>query len=150
VEVDIIGLAGNALVAAAATDAWESASRGFARLFGRGKLDAATEQRLDVTHDRLIAAPVADAEQVGAELAGQWATRLADLLEEHPDAEAELRALVEEIRAMLPAGSVSGADHAVAAGRDISIRASGGSVAAGVIDGNVAPPGPTLPGPVSG
>jgi len=38
--------------------------------------------------------------------------RLADMLEEHPDAKAELRALVEEIQAALPAGTVSAADHA--------------------------------------
>lgn len=45
---------------------------------------------------------------------------------------------------------VSASDHAVAAGRDMNITASGGSVAAGVIHGNVAPPGPTPPGPVQG
>ena len=38
--------------------------------------------------------------------------RLADMLEEHPDAKAELRALVEEIQEALPAGTVSAADHA--------------------------------------
>jgi hypothetical protein len=42
---------------------------------------------------------------------------------------------------------VSAADHAVAAGRDLSIHADGGGIAAGVIHGNVAPPGPTVPGP---
>ena len=56
-------------------------------------------------------------------------------------------ALVEEVTAQLPAGAVSAADHSVAAGRDMNITASGGAVAAGVIHGNVAPPGPTLPGP---
>jgi hypothetical protein len=148
--MDIISLAGNTLVAAAVTDAWESARRGFARLFGLGQPDAVTERRLDATRDRLAAAPTADAERVQAELAGQWATRVADLLEEHPDAEAELLTLVEEIRVMLLAGPVSAADHSVAAGRDVSISASGGSVAAGVIVGSAAPPGPTLPGPASG
>jgi hypothetical protein len=50
------------------------------------------------------------------------------------------------------AGSAAGryqvvaSDHAVAAGRDMSVTASGGGIAAGVIHGNVAPPGPTLPG----
>ena len=37
-------------------------------------------------------------------------------------------------------------DHGVAAGGDVSITASGGGTAAGVIHGNVTP-GPTLPGP---
>jgi hypothetical protein len=148
--MDIISLAGSTVVAAAVTDAWESARRGFARWFGRGQSDAVTERRLDATRDHLAVVPAADAERVRAELAGQWATRVSDLLEEHPGAEAELHTLVEEIRAMLPAGPVSAADHSVAAGRDVSVRASGGSVAAGVIAGSVAPPGPTLPGPVSG
>jgi hypothetical protein len=38
-------------------------------------------------------------------------------------------------------------DHAVAAAGDVTITASGGGTAAGVIHGNVAPPGPTPPGP---
>jgi hypothetical protein len=49
------------------------------------------------------------------------------------------------------AGSAAGkyavaSDHAVAAGGDVTITASGGGTAAGVIHGNVTP-GPTLPGP---
>lgn len=42
---------------------------------------------------------------------------------------------------------VTATDHAAAAGRDMHITASGGGIAAGVIDGNVAPPDPTRPGP---
>ena len=40
-------------------------------------------------------------------------------------------------------------DHAVTAGHDVNVRADGGSVAAGVIYGNVTPPGPTPPGPAT-
>ena len=80
-------------------------------------------------------------------LAERWAGRLADLLEEYPDAEADLRVLVQEIQAALPAGMVSAADHAVAAGRDVNISATSGGVAAGVIHGNVTPPDPTRAGP---
>ena len=145
----LVALAGNTLVAAAVTDAWETARHRFARLFGRGKPDSATERRLEATRSQLAAAPPADLEQVQADLASQWALRLADLLEEDPDAEAELRALVEELRAMLPAGVVSAADHAVAAGRDVNIGATSGGVAAGVIHGNVAPPNPTKTGPAN-
>ena len=63
--------------------------------------------------------------------------------------EADLRALVQEIQAALPAGMVSAADHAVAAGRDVNISAASGGVAAGVIHGNVTPPDPTRPGPAN-
>jgi hypothetical protein len=54
----------------------------------------------------------------------------------------ELRALVQEVAAQLPAGAVSATDHSVAAGRDVKITASGGGIAAGVIHGNVALPDP--------
>ena len=86
-------------------------------------------------------------ERVREAAAERWAGRFADLLDEDPAVEAELRALVEEVAAQLPAGAVSAAGHSVAAGRDVTITASGGGIAAGVIHGNVAPPDPTLPGP---
>ena len=118
----LAALAGNTVVTAAATDAWESARKGFARLLGRGDPDKT--QRAE--------------------------ERLADLLEEDPGAEAELRARVAQIQAALPAGMASAAGHAVAAGRDVNITASGGGIAAGVIHGDVTPPGPTRPGPGHG
>lgn len=142
-------LAGNTVVAAAVTDAWEAARGKFARLLGRGDPDRAklAEQRLAETHDQLTAASGTELERARAALAERWAGRLADLLEERPDIEASLRTVVQEIQAVLPAGMVSAADHAVAAGHDVNISASGGGVAAGVIHGNVAPPNPTQPGP---
>jgi hypothetical protein len=146
----LVALAGNTLVTAAVTDAWETARHGFARLFGRGKPDSATERRLEATRSQVSAAHLADLEQVQADLARQWALRLTDLLEEDPGAEAELRALVDEIRAMLPAGTVSAVGHSVAAGRDVNVRADHGSVAATVIHGNVAPPNPSQKGPADG
>jgi hypothetical protein len=147
----LAALAGNTLVTAAVTDAWEAARRGFARLLGRGDPDRTklAERRLSETREQLAGTEGTDQEQVRAALAERWAGRLADLLEENPDAEADLRVLVQEIQAVLPAEMVSPADHAVAAGRDLNISASGGGVAAGVIHGNVTPPGPTLQGPVN-
>ena len=147
--IALAALAGNTVVTAAVTDAWESARKGFARLLGRGDPDEdqLAEERLEETHDQLAEAGGADLEQARAALAAQWVTRLADLLEEDPGAEADLRALVQEIQAQLPAGMVSAADHSVAAGRDVNISAIGGGMAAGVIHGNVAPPDPTRPGP---
>jgi hypothetical protein len=148
----LASLAGNTLVAAAVTDAWENARRGVARLLGRGEPDRTkvAERRLDETRGQLTAVSGSDLEQAQAVLAAQWATRLADLLEEDPDAEAGLRDLVGQIRAELPASVVSAADNSAAAGRDMNIEASGGGIAAAVIHGNVAPPGPTDPGPAGG
>ena len=130
------------------TDAWEAARRGFARLLGRGDPDRTrlAERRLAETHEQLTGAVVADLEVARTTLEAQWGTRLADLLEEDPGVEAELRALVEELRAALPAGAVSATDHAVAAGRDVNISADRGGFAAGVVHGNIAPPNPGGPG----
>jgi hypothetical protein len=149
--IALAALAGNTVVTAAVTDAWEAARKGFARLLGRGDPAKAklAEERLAETHDELTQATGADLERTRAALEAQWATRMRDLLEEDPGVEADLRTLVEEIQARLPAGTVSAADHAVAAGRDVNIIASGGGTAAGVIHGNVAPPGPTSPGPAN-
>lgn len=48
-------------------------------------------------------------------LAAQWTTRLADLLEEDPGVEADLRTLVQEIRVALPAGLVAAVIKGLAA-----------------------------------
>jgi hypothetical protein len=145
----LAALAGNTVVTAAVTDAWEAARKGFARLLGRGdpgKTQLA-EQRLAETRDQLTGATGADLERTRAALEAQWVTRLADLLEEDLGVEADLRALVEQVQAQLPPRVVSAADHAVAAGRDVNITASHGGIATGVIHGNLAPPHPPRPGP---
>ncbi len=146
----LVALAGNTLVAATVTDAWKTTRDRIARLFGRGQPDPTIERRLDATRNRLAATPSVEVKQVEADLAAEWAVRLKDLLADHPGAETELRALIEEVRALLPAGLVAAIDHSVGAGRDVNVSADHGSVAAALIHGNVAPPGPTLPGPTSG
>jgi len=150
--IALAALAGNTVVAAATTDAWEVARRKFARLLDRGdpKKEQLAEKRLEETRQQLEVVSGQELAQVQADLARAWQVRLTDLLEENPGVEAELRAVVEEIRAQLPAGAVAASDHAVAAGRDVHISASQGGVAAGVIHGDVAPPGPTWPGPAGG
>jgi hypothetical protein len=141
--------AGQTVAAAAITDVWEAVRDRFARLLGRGdtRRTQVAEQWLVQTHHQLTTAPSAELEQGRAAQAQRWAGRFADLLDEDPGIEAELRALVEEVAAQLPAAAVSAADHSVAAGRDVNITASGGGTAAGVIHGNMTPPNPTQPGP---
>ncbi len=150
--IALAALAGNTVVAAATTDAWEAARRRFARLLGRGdpKKERLAEERLEETRQQLGGVSGQDLERARADLARVWQVRLADLLEEDPGAEAELRAVVAEIGAQLPAGSVVAFGHAVAAGRDVIVSASEGGVAAGVIHGDVVPPGPTRLGPAGG
>jgi hypothetical protein len=137
--------AGQTVAAAAVTDAWEAARQKFVRLLGRGdpKRTDLAERWLAQTHEQLTAAAGADLEAARAAQVQRWEGRFADLLDEDPDIEDDLRSLVREIAAQLPARMVSAAEHAVAAGRDVNITASGGGIAAGVIHGNVAPPNPT-------
>ena len=141
----LASLAGQTVVRAAATDTWEAAERGIARLLGRGDpgQEQLAERRLEETREQLAGAAGTEGEEVRAALAERWATRLADLLEENPAVEDDLRILVQRIQKELPTVMVSAADHAVAAGRDVNIGASGGGVAAGVIHGNMAPQSPS-------
>ena len=149
--IALAALAGNTVVAAATTDAWEAARRKFAQLLGRGNPDRTklAELRLDQTREQLEGVTGQELEMAQANLGKTWQVRLEDLLEEDPGVEVDLRALVEEIRAMLPPTVVSAADHAVAAGGNVNICADRGGVAAGVIHGDVTPPGPTSPGPAT-
>jgi hypothetical protein len=141
--------AGQTVAAAAVTDVWEAVRGRFARLLGRGdaRRTQVAEQWLAQTREQLTAAPGSGLERAREAVAERWADRFADLLDEDPGLETELRALVDEVAARLPAAAVSAAGHSVAAGRDVNITASGGGTAAGVIHGSVTPPDPTGPGP---
>jgi hypothetical protein len=149
--LELATLAGQTVVKAAVTDAWESARRGFARVLGRGDPGRAelAERRLDETRAQILAVPEPDRERAGAELEAVWRTRLADLLEEYPELAGELTAVVREVGSEVSVASASASGHAVAAGRDLTVNASGGSVAAAVIHGNVSPANPTEPGPAT-
>src|SRR5579864_9656268 len=104
----LAALAGRTLVDAASTDEWETARRGYGQLLGRGdaRRTRLAEQRLDETREQLTGAVGADAEHARAALAVRWSGRLADLLEENPDAEADLHALVRQVQAALHANAV--------------------------------------------
>ncbi len=151
VLVALAQFAGQTVAGAAITDVWEAVRGRFARLLGRDdtRKTQVAEQWLEQTHQQLTAAAGSGLEQAREAQAQRWAGRFADLLDEDPDLEAELRALVEDVAAQLPATAASAADHSVAAARDVKITASGGGTAAGVIHGNVAPPNPTPPGPAT-
>jgi hypothetical protein len=107
--------AGQTVASAAVTDVWESVRHKFALLLGRGdpKRAEASERWLTETHEQLTAAVGGELESARAYQQQRWQGRFADLLDEDPAIEAELRALVEEFQAQLPAGVVSAGDHAV-------------------------------------
>jgi hypothetical protein len=85
-------LAGNALVAAAVTDAWEDVRRQIARLFGRGQPDPQIERRLDATRQALERVPPGGLQQARADQARDWQARFGDFLADYPDAASELDA----------------------------------------------------------
>ena len=149
--IALAALAGNTVVTAAVTDTWEAARKGFARLLGRGDPDKtnAAERRLEETHDQLTQATGGDLDRVRAALEAQWTTRLADLLEDNPGVEADLRAVVEQVQAQM-----SASDHAVGAGRDMHISGSvniadRGGVVARDVHGSISTGNPPTPGPAS-
>lgn len=140
----LVALAGNALVTAAVTDAWEDVRQKVARWFGRGQPDPQLERRLDATRRQLTAVAPADLVQAQAAEATAWQTRFADMLADHPESAGELDALVRDIVASIPAAI----DHSGAAGRDMIAWADHGSAAANVVHGNITV-SPTKPGPES-
>ena len=121
----LAALAGQMVVDAAATDAWETAEHRYAKLLGRGdaRQTQLAEQWLEETRAQLAGGTGVD--MIRTALAGRWAGRWADLLEEDPDAEAELRGFVQEIQTAPPAERLSASDHAVSANGDESSYAAG-------------------------
>jgi hypothetical protein len=99
---------GSALVGAAATDAWLTARDGVLALFGRGgdrRREVAAE-RLTADAAQIEAAPEAERDEARARILPGWQTRLADLLEEYPEAREELTVWVQRVRDQLPAEQV--------------------------------------------
>ena len=93
-----------------------------ARLLGRGdaKQTRLAEQRLEEPREKLIGAAGTDVGLIRTALRVGWAGRLVDFLEENPDTEADLQTLVQEIQAVLPAGTLSASNHAVSANGAVS------------------------------
>ena len=123
----LAALAGQMVVDAVATDGWETAEREYAQLLGRGDAEHTkqVEQWLEETRKQLTDGADADSELVRTALAGRWAGRWADLLEENLGAEAELRAFVKESQKALPAERQSVASRTADANGDASAYAAG-------------------------
>jgi hypothetical protein len=96
---------GSALVGAAANEAWQAARSGVVGLFGRAgrRRQELAAGWADDTAAEVERAPEEEREQARERLAPIWATRLADLVEEHPELGDEVRAWVERVRSELPA-----------------------------------------------
>lgn len=120
---------GSALVTAMVTDGWESVRARFARLLGRGDAARVTaaENQLERSRSALAELSGAELEQARTEQEIAWRTRLGDLLEIHPQAEAELRALVAEIQAQI-VGSAGGVEQHMTAFNQAQQAAQGHGV----------------------
>ncbi len=103
--MELATVGGTAIVSAAASDIWQGTRSRVVHLFGRG--DDRDEQRVSVQLDRIpaelgqVSGP--QEERVRTALQNRWSEKLAELLEENPELEADLRSLVEEIQAAIPA-----------------------------------------------
>jgi hypothetical protein len=130
---------GLALVQAAATDVWGAVRAGVVKLLGHGEAGRGRviEGRLDETAAELAPLAGGDLEAAQERLAQAWRLRFADLLEEDADAAEGLRRIIAELAAAGVPAAVSAAGRGVAAGGNVSISASHGSVAAASIDGGV-------------
>jgi len=104
---------GNALVSAMVTDGWEGVRERFARLLGRGDPKAAGDAagRLEDSRAVLAGRSGADLERARSEQEIAWRTRLADLLESHPEAEDELRTVVADVQAQVIGSAVHVEQH---------------------------------------
>jgi hypothetical protein len=143
----LASLAGTTVVAAATTDAWEAARHKVAGLLGRGDQNRVTaaEGWLADTHRQLTQSSPADMQSIRAAQAKRWTDRFADLLDEDAGIETALRAWVTDMQPKLQSHPAIATDHSVAG--TVTISAQDGGLAAGVIHGNVVPPGPLAPGP---
>ncbi|MEU0549741.1 hypothetical protein [Micromonospora sp. NPDC005979] len=121
----VLAVGATTLVTAAATDVWNGLARpGFIRLFGRGRADqeAKAARRLDALAATVEQAPADKQVEVRAQQQPQWLTRLQDLVEDDPTVIDDLRALVTELTARLPAEqkvqiqNIVARDHGVAFG----------------------------------
>ncbi|MCC9311276.1 hypothetical protein LN042_30165 [Kitasatospora sp. RB6PN24] len=111
-EQELAGLAmsgATTIVTAMATGAWEATRKGVVRLFHRQGQSQAIEAQLDA--DAAMVERNEDRDPARRALVGSWQFRLAELLRDHPEAEEELRAQIEELAKRLPQGAKTYTQH---------------------------------------
>ena len=127
--VTVLAMTGaTTIVAAMATSAWQTARSGVLQLFRHGgeKGQAAISAELDGHAALVERADDAGAARQG--LAAAWQIRLADLLRQDPEAQRELRALVDTIEAQLPQAERAWVQTNIATGGGHVFAAQGGDV----------------------
>ncbi|MCX4673575.1 hypothetical protein OG453_44270 [Streptomyces sp. NBC_01381] len=148
----VASAAGTAVVQAAGTDAWVGLRARVSRVFSRGDAAAALVvlERLDRTAAALDAGGLEEITQVRSRLEASWQARFEDLLETLD--ETDRLVVAEQLRELvvLPPEGAGGAwagDAGLAISGNVEIRAEGGSVASGVVHGDISMGDPSQPGP---
>jgi hypothetical protein len=100
--------AGTTLVTAMATDAWQAARTGIARLFSRTGTasQAAVEEQLDRHQEMVVRAE--DPDQVRQRLVAGWQAEIELMLQREPDVAPSLASLLEEVQRILPPTATRG------------------------------------------
>ncbi|MGC5000047.1 hypothetical protein [Streptomyces sp. DT195] len=118
-EISSLAQSGGAtLVTLMATDAWQTAREGFVQLWRRMQPQRAeaVAAELDVGYAEVLAAAVADDQEVLSEVRAEWQGRLRRLLVAQPEAAAELRRLLDEIDPSASAVDAAVTQRATASG----------------------------------
>jgi hypothetical protein len=119
---------GTTVVAAMATDAWQTVRDGIARLFRRGGVDQPAVITSELDGHAALIARAEDPEAARGRLAQVWQLHLEDLLRRCPEAEAELRVLVERANAMLPQAQATWVQTNIARDNGHVFASQGGNV----------------------
>ncbi|MFD9728321.1 hypothetical protein [Streptomyces sp. NPDC059072] len=117
------------IMSAMAGSAWDAARAGTIRLFRRS--DAEDRRALEVRLDReaVMVGQDQDPDAVRRDLVGGWRRQLEALLREHPEAAAEIEALVASVRAQLPGEEKRGWIQEISAtGHGMAFGAQGGNI----------------------
>ncbi|MEU9413339.1 hypothetical protein AB0E08_47680 [Streptomyces sp. NPDC048281] len=113
-----------ALVAAAATDTWQSTRDAFARVFQRAGRDDVVTGELDHVVARLEHADATNGQHATLdELTTLWAARLREVLQEYPEASVDIRAAIDLAQRAAAATPREGAlgDLSVRSARDVYV-----------------------------
>ncbi|MEU2390454.1 hypothetical protein [Streptomyces sp. NPDC007369] len=155
--VALASMGGAAVVQAAGTDAWAGLRQALAQWFGQGdeQRQRAELERLDRTAAELACAQEsgeADAERARAGHDAVWRSRIELLLEELREDERHraAEAMRELLRRHAPPGANESGTGGIAVQGDLRIHADRGSVAAGVVNGDVNLSVPPAPDPIQG
>ncbi|GGP45047.1 MULTISPECIES: hypothetical protein [Streptomyces] len=94
-----------------ATEAWTQARGRLARFLGRGERDDVIDAELEESREALIAAHRDGDEDGARDVAAEWRIRIRRALRDNPEAEQELRAILDDLAPQQAAGPTVAINH---------------------------------------